>query len=122
MKQESVESPELFKSNREVSRWAGGFLIIMGSIFFLGMSGVTILGKSPWMLLALLPLYWIGLAAYKRYQEDGHVSPHVFSIAVFGLVPFAYIAALFLGFSVSGLWPMGLIAVGISIIVSGIKK
>jgi hypothetical protein len=122
MKQESVESPELYKDGQDNGRLAGGFLILMGLIFFLGMTGVSILGKSAWMLIALLPVYWIGVMAYKRYREDGRLSPRVFSILVFGLPPFAYIAAIFLGLNVSALWPVGLIAVGVSFLLFGSRK
>ena len=122
MKQETYETPELFKSDSDSSKWAGGFLILMGGIFFLSMSGVSIFGMSPWLLVALLPVYWIGVTAYKRYQEDGRLSGRVFSILVWGLLPFAYMGAAFLGINVGKLWPIGLIAVGASMLLFGSQK
>jgi len=122
MKQETFDSPNLFKEEKQSSQLAGGFLIIMGGIFFLGMSGITILGLSPWLLVALLPLYWIGVMVYKRYREDGRLSRRVFSILIWGMLPFVYIAAAFLGFNMARLWPIGLIAVGVSILLFGSEK
>ncbi len=119
MKQKTFDSPELFKEYEPNSKLTGGFLIILGGIFFLGMSGVTILGLSPWMFMALLPLYWIGAMAYKCYREDGRVSRRVFAILIWGVLPFAYIGAALFGINVSGLWPIGIVAVGVSILLSG---
>ena len=119
MKQESFDSPELFKEIEQNRKLTGAFLIIMGGIFFLGMSGGTILGLSPWMFMALLPLYWIGAMAYRRYREDGRVSRRVFAILIWAVLPFAYMGAAFFGINVSGLWPIGIVAVGVSILLSG---
>ena len=62
--------------------------------------------------------FWIGAAAYRRYQADGRLTRRVFSIAVFAVLPFAYMAAMALGYRISGLWPLGIIAVGVSFILS----
>jgi hypothetical protein len=118
----NYETSEQYKMWKPGNSVIGGFFILMGTIFFLGMSEVTILGKSPWLLVALLPVYWIGVMAYKRYQQEGRVSRHVFSMLVFGLLPFAYIAAAFLGFNMAAIWPIGLIAVGVSYLLFGINK
>ena len=122
MKHETFDTHESYKNELAGSKLLGGFIILMGGIFFLGMSGVSILGYSPWMLMALLPVYWIVMMAYKYYKEDGRVSRRVFSILAFGLLPFAYIAATILGFNVAAIWPIGLIAVGASIILFGGSK
>ena len=121
MKNESYESPELFK-HEDSTKWTGGFLLLMGLIFFAGMSHISIFGVSAWVLVALLPVYWIGVYAYKRYQEDGYASRRVFSILVWGLLPFAFIAAVFMGFNAGALWPIGLIAVGVAYIIYGTGK
>ena len=92
-------------------------MVLMGGIFIMGTSGITIAGRSPSLLIGLVPMFWIGVAAYRRYQEDGRLTRRVFSMAVFAVLPFAYMAAMVLGYSVSGLWPLGLIAVGVSIIL-----
>jgi hypothetical protein len=119
MKQETVVNSEQVKGEHEAGKWMGTFMILMGAIFLMGTSGITFAGHSPWMLVALLPIYWIGVTAYRRYKEDGRLTRRVFSIAVFAVLPFAYMAAMALGYSVSGLWPLGIIAVGVSFVLFG---
>ena len=122
MKQETVVNSEQVKGEHEVGNWMGVFMVLTGAIFLMGTSGIAVAGHSPWMLVALLPIYWIGVSAYRRYKEDGRLTRRVFSIAVFAVVPFAYMAAMALGYSVSGLWPLGIIAVGVSLILFGGSK
>jgi hypothetical protein len=74
------------------------------------------------MLIALVPIFWIGVSAYRRYKADGRLTRRVFSITVFAVLPFAYMAAMALGYSVSGLWPLGIIVVGVSFILFGGSK
>jgi hypothetical protein len=122
MKQETVVNSEQVKGEHEAGKWTGVFMLLTGAIFLMGTSGITIAGRSPWMLVALLPIYWIGVTAYRRYKEDGRLTRRVFSIAVFAVLPFAYMAAMALGYSVSGLWPLGILAVGVSILLFGGRK
>jgi hypothetical protein len=122
MKQEAFINTKRFKEEKERGKLMGGFFIIMGAIFFLGLTEVSILGYSPWLLMALLPVYWIGVMAYKRYKEDGRVSRRVFYALVFGLLPYAYIAAAVLGFNVAAVWAVGLIAMGVAFILFGDGK
>jgi hypothetical protein len=122
MKQETVVNSEQVKGEHETGKWMGAFMVFMGAIFLMGTAGITIAGHSPSMLIALVPIYWIGVSAYRRYKEDGRLTRHVFSIAVFAVLPFAYMAAMALGYSVSGLWPLGIIAVGVSFILYGGSK
>jgi hypothetical protein len=122
MKQEAFVNTKRFKEEKERGKLMGGFLIIMGAIFFLGLTEVSILGYDPWLLMALLPVYWIGVMAYKRYKEDGRVSRSVFYILVFGLFPFAYIAAAILDLNVAAIWPLSVIAVGVGFILFGKGK
>jgi hypothetical protein len=122
MKQETVVNSEQVKGDYEAGKWMGVFMIFMGVIFFMGTSGITIGGYSPSMLIALLPIFWIGVSAYRRYQVDGRLTRRVLSIAVFALLPFAYMAAMALGYSISGLWPLGIIIVGVSFLLLGRSK
>ncbi len=122
MKQEASVNTKRFKEDKERGNLMGGFFIVMGAIFFLGLTDVSILGYSPWLLMALLPVYWIGVMAYKRYKGDGRVSRSVFSILVFSLIPYAYIAAAVLGFNVAAIWAVGLIATGAAFILFGNSK
>lgn len=122
MKQEAYKSVEAFNNGSASSSELGGFFILLGVVFFIGMSGTSILGFSPWTLIALLPVYWIGMAAYKRYRQQGRVTRQVFLMLVFSLLPFTYIAAAGLGLNVAGIWPVGLIALGISYLIFGLDK
>lgn len=117
MKQDTVVNSEQGNGEHGIGKWSGPLMILIGAIFLLGTSGVTIAGHSPTLLIGLVPVFWIGLSAYRRYQEDGRLSRRVFGIAVFAVLPFAYMAAMALGYSISGLWPLGAIAVGISLIL-----
>lgn len=117
MKQETVVNSEQVKGEREAGKWMGAFMVLMGAIFLMGTSGITFAGHSPWMLMALLPVYWIGVTAYRCYKEEGRFTRRVFSIAVLGVLPFAYFTVLALGYNVSGLWPLGIIVVGVSFIL-----
>lgn len=122
MKQETVVNSEQVKGEHAVGNWMGAFMVLTGAIFLMGTSGITIAGRSPWMLVALLPIYWISVTAYRRYKEEGRLTRRVFSIAVFAVLPFAYMAAMVLGYTVSGLWPLGIIVVGVSFILFGGSK
>ena len=108
---------EQVKSEHEAGKWMGAFMILAGVIFLMGTAGITIAGHSPSMLLALFPIYWIGASAYRRYKEDVRLTRRVFSIAVFAVLPFAFIAAMVLGYSISDLWPLGIIVVGVSFVL-----
>lgn len=121
MKQETVVNSEQGKGEHEVGNWTGVFMVFMGAIFLAGTFGVTIAGRSPSMLIALVPIYWISVSAYRCYKEEGRLTRRVFGIAVYAVLPLAYLAALVLGYSVSGLWPLGIIVVGVSFILLGGK-
>lgn len=122
MKQETFVRSEQSEVKQQAGPWTGAVMILVGVIFLMGTSGITILGYSPSMLFALVPVCAIGVAAYKCYKEEGRLTRRVFAIAVFALVPLAYIAAMVLGFSVSGLWPLGIIVVGVSFALFGTGK
>ncbi len=122
MKQETFINSEQVKSEHEAGKWMGAFMILAGVIFLMGTSGITIAGHSPSMLLALFPIYWIGVSAYRYYKEDGRLTRRVISIAVFAVLPFAYMAAMVLGYSISGLWPLGIIIVGVSFLLLSRSK
>jgi hypothetical protein len=122
MKQETVVKSEQVKGEHQPGKWMGAFMVLMGAIFLMGTSGITIAGHSPSMLIALLPIYLIGVAAYRRYKADGRLTRRVFSIAIFAVLPFAYMVAMALGYSVSGLWPLGIIVVGVSFLLLGNRK
>jgi len=122
MKQETVVRSEQENGEHNSGKWMGVLLVFMGAIFFLGSSGVTIAGYSPSMLIALVPIFLIFMAAYRHYREDGRLTRRVVSIAIFSVLPIAYLAAMALGYSVSGMWPLGAIVAGISFLLYSSRK
>ena len=122
MKQETVVNSEQLKGEHEGKIWMGAFMVFAGVIFLMGTSGFTIGGYSPSMLLALVPIYWIGVATHRRYKEEGRLTRRVLGVAIFAVLPFAFMAAMALGYSISGLWPLGIIVVGVSLLLFGGSK
>jgi hypothetical protein len=119
MKHETVHISEHHHEEAGGKKLMGGFLVALGVIFLLGSSGISILGFNPWILMALLPVYWVVAVAYRHYQEDGHISRRVIAPLVFGLLPLAYAGAAILGLNVASIWPIGLIAAGVYCILMG---
>ena len=87
MKQETVVNSEQVNGEHGVGKWMGALMVFMGAIFLMGTSGITIAGYSPSLLIGLVPMVWIGGAAYRRYQEDGRLTRRVLGIAVFAVRP-----------------------------------
>jgi len=121
MKQEKVVRSAQVRAEEKAGVWTGTLMVLVGVLFLLSTSGFSIAGYSPTMLIALVPIYWIGVAAYRCYREEGGFTRHVLSIAIFAVLPLAVMAAMVLGYSISGLWPLGAIVVGISFVLHGSK-
>ena len=86
----------------------------MGGIFLLAMSGVTVLGFSPWVsLMALLPAFWVGAAAVNAYRHGELITRHILTMLLFGFMPFAYIFGSSLGINLAAIWPVGLIGMDV---------
>jgi hypothetical protein len=98
---------------------AGALMIAIGAIYLLGMSGIKIMGHSPWILMTLAPVLWAGLLAYNSYRRTGRISGKVLAIAAAGFLPLVFVAAAMLGYNVAALWPLGLIGLGIAFLVTG---
>ncbi len=119
MKQEKVGRSAQVRAEENAGMWTGVLMVFIGVLFLLGTAGIRFGGRSPSLLIGLLPVYLIGAAAYQRYREDGGLSRHVLSIAVFAVLPLGLMAAMMLGYSISGLWPLGVIVVGVSFVLRG---
>jgi hypothetical protein len=122
MKHEAFDPIDSHADAKVSSNLLGGFIIVMGVIMLLGATGISIAGTSPWLLFALLPVYWIVATAHRHFKEDGRVSRRVVSLLAFGLLPFAYVGGAILGLNVAAIWPIGLIVVGASFILFGSGK
>ena len=96
----------------------GIFFIAMGSIALLAASGVTIAGRSPWMLFGLLPAIWIVWSAYQRYEANGRrLTRGVLAILIWCLIPFAFVVAGFAGLQTSVIWPLAIILTGLCLLI-----
>ena len=99
MKKNSNENIFPFAAGQNDQVFTGGFFILMGIIFLLGALGITVLGHSAWVLAALIPVYWIVVVAWRRFREDGRVARRVGAV-----------------------WPLGIIAVGLGMLLFGSGK
>lgn len=121
MNDETIQEMKNQEKEAEPKRanvFGGMFMILMGGIALLAFSGIEFFGRSPWMLFALLPVFWILVAAYNKYVENGRqINKQVAAILAFGLVPFAYILFPILGLPVNVLWPMTMIFIGLGLIL-----
>lgn len=122
MKQETVVNTEQVKGQYEGGISMGALMLFAGVIFLMATSGITIGGHSPSMLIGLAPIYLIGASAYRQYKVEGGLTRRVLGIAVFALLPIAFMVAMALGYSISGLWPLGAIVVGVSFLLLGSSK
>jgi hypothetical protein len=111
----SIHTPEKNKQSHYVQ---GGFQILLGIVFLLAMSGVSIFGRSIWLLMGLLPVYWMVVSAYRYYREDGNLSNRVLATLICSLFPFVFIAAAIAGIDMGRIWPIALIAIGATTILS----
>ena len=95
----------------------GGFQIFLGILFLIAIYGASTFGSSIWLIIGLLPIYWIGLKAYNLYKEDGYLSNRVLTGLVSCLFPFIFIIAIIVGFDMSRLWPIAVILAGATTIL-----
>ncbi|MCP4140150.1 MAG: hypothetical protein GY755_07655 [Chloroflexi bacterium] len=92
---------------------AGGFFIWFGVLVILGMTDLRVFGYSSSILMALLPLYWFLIMAYRVYQREGEINGRVLIALIPILFPFLVIGSAVMGFSLVKLWPIGIIVLGV---------
>ncbi len=113
-----MKSNHIPESNKQSNSAQGGFQMLLGIVFLLAISGASIFGRSIWLVMGLLPVYWIVVRAYHLYREDGYVSNRVLATLMCSLFPFVFIAATIVGINMERLWPIALIAIGATTILS----
>lgn len=96
----------------------GGFQILLGILFLIVIYGMTSFGSRIWLVLGLVPIYWIGLKAYRLYREDGRISNRVVTTLIPCLFPAVLIVAIIAGIDLSRLWPIALILAGAATILT----
>jgi uncharacterized membrane protein len=111
----TMHTPERHEQSNSAQ---GGFQILLGLLFLLAIYGATTFGSSIWLVLGLIPFYWIGLKAYRHYREDGYISNRVLITLMSCLFPFVIIVAIIAGIDMSRLWPIALILAGATTILT----
>jgi hypothetical protein len=111
----TIHTPE---RNEPSTTAQGGFQILLGILFLLAIYGAGNFGGSIWLVMGLLPVYWIGLKAYRLYRVDGYISNRVLATMTACLFPFVFIVAIIAGLDMSRLWPFALILAGATTILS----
>ena len=132
----SSSQPEMLsrheeRQRRREERWAGrggwhrgswmtgGILILLGIIFLLQNMGLAFL-SNWWALFILLPAFGSFAAAWRTYQEAGHLTGASRGSLIAGVV-FTLIAAIFLfNLSWTILGPAVLIMAGVGILLSAL--
>lgn len=99
----------------------GGFQILLGIVFLLAIYGAASFGSRIWLVLGLVPIYWIGMKAYRLYREDGRISNRVVTTLISCLFPFVIIVAIIAGLDISRLWPIALIIAGATTILTSAR-
>jgi hypothetical protein len=113
-----MHTPE---SNDQNKAAQGGFQILLGIFFLFGIYGAASFGSSIWLVMGLLPVYWMGLKAYRLYQEDGRISNRVLNTLIPCLFPAVLIVAIIAGIDMSRLWPLALILAGATTILANAR-
>jgi hypothetical protein len=111
----STNTPE---RNEQSNTAQGGFQILLGVLFLLVIYGTTIFGSSIWLVIGFVPVYWIGLQAYRLYREDGFISNRVLTTLLSCVFPVVFIVAIIAGIDMSRLWPIALILAGAATILT----
>ncbi|MCP5097460.1 MAG: hypothetical protein GY943_18090 [Chloroflexi bacterium] len=102
--------------NENWGRMGGVFMIAMGGIFLLSQSGIRLFGQSPWVLFAMLPVIGVSIGAWRMYVGNGRkFSRQLFYLLLWGLFPFAYVAAAIFDINASLIWPVAIILMGVGI-------
>ena len=102
--------------------WIAGLILVgLGILFLLRNFGVPIPDKW-WTVFLVLP----GLAAlwqaWRMYQHEGRLSRAVTGTAVGGAVLVVLGVSFFFGFDWGNLWPLILIALGVTIVFGGSRR
>ena len=112
-----LKENQVEKENVGWNKFSGLFLILLGGMFFLAQTDVKIFGQSPWILFALIPVFWILATAWRQYVENGRqFNRQIAALLTWGLFPFMFVAAAIFGFNASYIWPLALVFTGIGII------
>jgi hypothetical protein len=96
----------------------GAMLVFLGVVAVLAMQGVTIMGRTAWILAALAPLVWAIPTVIYCLRSEG-LSGRSIAIIASALIPVAFVLAAILGVSIGRWWPLFAIAIGIGLSFGG---
>jgi len=111
------------RHKRLVSRYGwigpgmGGFILVLMGIIFLAQNFGYPVPEKWWTIFLLIPAAGALFAAWNAYQRDGKLTGEA-TAALIGSVTLLAIAAAFIfDFAWGLLWPVALIAVGVSVLI-----
>lgn len=101
---------------------AGAILLVLGVVFLMNSSGIARIHFPSWnwpALLLLLPVFWAARSAYQAYQANGEqVNREVRDKALWVGLFVLLFGMTFYGWRWGQVWPLILIAIGVSILLS----
>lgn len=119
MKQDTNEKDngmDFFKGDNQ-ALFGGGFLIFLGIIFYMNQLDIRPFGQSSWVLFMFIPVYWVAVAAWKQYEQNGRrFSGRILFTLFWGIFPFLFVFGFIFGLSSSLIWPAMFIVIGLSMI------
>ena len=102
--------------------WIAGLILVgLGILFLLQNFGVPIPDKW-WTVFLVLPGLGALWQAWRMYQHEGRLSRAATGTAVGGAVLVVLGVSFFFGFDWGNLWPLILIALGVTIVFGGSRR
>ncbi|CAN5167441.1 hypothetical protein BH10PSE9_BH10PSE9_22630 [soil metagenome] len=116
------------RRERREARWGGGgpwvgglVLIAIGVVFLLKNYGFPF-PKNWWGVFLFIPALAALGAAWNSYRKEGALTSRATGAAVGGIVLAVLGISFLLGFDWGQLWPVILIALGIGVVVGGLRR
>jgi hypothetical protein len=102
--------------------WVWGLILVaLGVLFLLRNFGVPI-PENWWAVFLILPGLGVLWAAWRMYQHEGRVTGSATGTAIVGAILIVFGVSFLAGFDWGVLWPVILIALGISVVGGGNRR